>query len=203
MIPFTIDGKKIQVPTRWAEINFGRFVDLAETGNNLNAQLALLLGMSEQEFVTSNFSDGLDAVFAHTKFLRESPAFIEFPTECGPYKLKPEIQTMAQLNAISEQCEISVKAASVKVVNRTSLETLAMTAAIICQGINEPFDKEKAGYLAKQFFELPCEQVLSAGNYYQAKAFSLVYQKPIETFRKGMKFYKPPFFKRLWHSLSS
>ena len=80
------------------------------------------------------------------------------------------------------------------------LQCLANIAAIYCQGIGETFDKEKALYVGQTIQDLPCEDVLGAGNYYMTKALSIVSKRPQDDFRKDALFAesKQSFFKRLW-----
>ncbi len=195
MVTFKIDGKSIQFPTRWKDISFTRFIDLAGSPNDLTAQIAMLMDMTKEEMEKATFSDRLDLIFQYASFLRKDVEIQKFPTHCGPYIIGKEITTMGQLNAMSEQCEMGTRGRTV----RDTQEPLANIAAIYCQGINEPFDKEKALYLGKTFLTYPCEDVLSTGIYFHSKAMSIVYQKPQHHFVKSVKFARSKsFFQRLW-----
>lgn len=201
MIHTKIDGDKVNIPTRWSEVSFRLFIEVALKGNSLTGQLAILMKMPEETLLTSKFSESLDTIFAATKYLAVWPSIQKYPKTCGPYILGENIETMGQLNAITEQCQLSGNSTDLRV----QLQCLANIAAIYCQGIGERFDKEKALYMGQgQFMDLSCEDVLSAGNYFMSKALATVTSKPIDDFRKGIKFSEPPsFFKRIkdkWHS---
>lgn len=199
MITVSIDERQVKLPTRWSEVSYKIYVQLAEKGRDLIGQIALLTGVSEQTWRTAKFNEGIDHIFNATRFLNQMPLPVKYPTVCGPYVLGRNIETMAQLNAITEQCEISAQSKDM----RSKLQCLANIAAIYCQGIGETFDKEKALYIGQTIQDLPCEEVLAAGNYYMTKALSIISKRPQDEFRKDAVFAesKEPFFKRLWHSL--
>lgn len=197
MITAKIDGRTVKIPTQWSEVTYRDFIELSVLKNDLVAQLAYLMGMTKDEFSNGTFSESLDSIFVTTKFLTKCP-IRQYPETLGVYTPGRDIRTMAQLNAISEECEVNVKTED----TRGKMQGLARIAAIQCQGLDEPFDAEKARYLGETFMSLPCLEVYETGFYFFAKAMSLVYRKDVEFFRPGFKFdnRKPSFFSRLWQS---
>lgn len=199
MIYATIDGRKVSIPTGWHEVPYKDFIELSLMGDDLVAQVAYLLGLTKAEFESGTFSEGLDSIFEATKFLARDIEIFETPQPIGKYSPGTEIRTMAQLNAITAQCNASAQTAD----TRLSLESLATIAAIQCQGLSEKADSEKADYLAKQFMNMECLRVFETGIYFKAKAVSMVYRKDmtylLDIARKGFKIVssKPSFFKRL------
>lgn len=205
MIAFRIDGRTVKLPTQWSEVVYKDFIELALLGNDLVGQMAYLMGMTKKEFESGTFDEGLDAVFIATAFLARPIEIHDTPQYIGSYKPGTEIRTMAQLNAITEQCTASAQTAD----KRLSLESMAMIAAIQCQGLTEPFDTEKAKYLCAQFMNMPGLQVYETGTYFHAKAIATVYRKDLNQMlrfvRVGVKIIsgEPSFFKRMktrWRS---
>lgn len=199
MITVSIDGRQVKVPTQWKEVSYKDFIELSLIGQDLVGQLAYLLGMSKKEFETGTFSESLDSIFQATKFLASQIEINETPQGIGSYKPGTSINTMAQLNAITEQVNASVQTKD----QRLSFEALATIAAIQCQGLYEPFDSEKAKYLAAQFMTFPCLEVFETGIYFKAKAVSMVYRtdlnKLLKLGRTGFKVIgKPSLIQRLW-----
>lgn len=195
MITAKIDGREVKIPTQWNEVPYRDFIELTLMKNDLIAQLAYLMGLTKQEMENGTFNESLDAIFVATKFLTKCPVR-QYPKTLGQYKPGRDIRTMAQLNAISEECELNVKTED----TRGKMQGLARIAAIQCQGLNEPFDAEKARYLGETFMSLPAIEVYETGYYFFAKAMSLVYRKDVEFFRPGFKFdnRKPSLLSRLW-----
>ena len=196
MITVKIDEKVVKIPTGWREVSYRVYVTLATKGHDLIGSIAVLTGIDDATWRTARFTEGCDHIFQATKFLNQIPRPYKNPAKCGPFILGPNIETMAQLNAITEQCQISGNSKDMAV----QLQCLANIAAIYCQGIGETFDKEKALYVGQTIQDLPCEDVLGAGNYYMTKALSIVSKRPQDDFRKDALFAesKQSFFKRLW-----
>lgn len=203
MIHVKIDGRKVTIPTSWVEVAYKDFIELGLLGNDLVAQVAYLCGMTKKELENGTFDEGLDVIFEATKFLAQRIFVHETPQRIGTYEPGTSIRTMAQLNAITAECQASAQTGD----TRLSLESLATIAAIQCQGLAEPYDEEKVKYLSKQFMNMPALAVWEVGTYFHAKALSLVWRRDfastLKNIRPGVRVKKQPFFKRLWHSLSS
>lgn len=204
MIKIKVDGESKQIPTRWKDVTFRQWVQLAKAKNNWVESVAVFLGVTPDEINKSNFTEGMDVVVEALNFMVKLPEVEKYPTWLGPYALGNKITTFPQLNAILEQTEIIAKAYHSGDIEKMT-EPLAEIAAIYCQGVTEPFDKEKAGYLAKQFMDYPCGEIIAVGEYYStmACAASSAGKVTQDELRKGRKYYKGGgFFQRLWHSLS-
>lgn len=198
MIHASIDGRKVAIPTQWAEVPYKDLIELSLLKNDLVAQVAFLVGMSKNEFESGTFNESLDTIFQATGFLTKFE-INKMPAQLGKYIPGTEIRTLAQLNAITATIEANAQAGDV----RGTMESMAMIAAIQCQGLNEPFDAEKARYLSGEFMNYPCLEVYETGYYFFAKAMGLVYRKDLETFRpkvEGVKMVnsRQSFFKRSW-----
>lgn len=212
MIPLLIDGRKVELPTGWHKVTTEQYILLIQCGNDLVKSLSILTGIPEETLNSATFSEGLDHLFSQTKFLTEPVQMVETPVKCGEYDLKPEIPNLQLLNQMNRR-SWELKEAVSKLDVKTDLIDIALEvyrtdvkiAAIYCQGTSEPFDAEKAGYLAGQFMKLPCIDVLSCGNYYRTKALSIAEQRSQSIYRQGTTFKKPktPFLsrlKQLWRS---
>lgn len=195
MIPLIIEGRKVNLPTSWDEVTYAQYVELALMQNDLVGQVAYLIGMDRETLNSATFSDGLDHVFKNTKFLTKFE-IEEYPDKLGRFTPGRDIKTMWQLNEMTKVVE-TINTEDL----RGILQSIPRIAAI--QVLEQPFDSEKAVYLAGELMKLPCTEVYSTGNYFFAKAMSLVYRKPIDTFRKHIPIRKKSFIKRLlskWQS---
>lgn len=194
MIKLLIDGKPTNLKTNWGEVDFNTFISLAECGNDMVQVASVLSGVPRETLDKSKFSEGLDHIFAAVNKLKGWPPIFRTPTKIGKYKVGLNIETFAQVQAMEE---VIITCGTTKNF-RFQQEALAEIAAIYCQGIDEPFDREKAGYLAKEFMTYPCSEVLTVGNYFMCKVVSLTKGIPFDSLRKDLKFVKEGFFARLW-----
>lgn len=204
MITIKVDIVRREIPTRWEDVTFAQYVELACYPKDWVSSVGLFLEMTPEDIRSSQFSEGMDIIVQALSFMTTHPQLDKFPTKLGKFKLKPEITTFPQLNAIMREQVIQLE--GLKENNpRKITEPLARIAAIYCQGISEPFDEEKAEYLSKQFMDYPCTEILSVGEFYQTKAAAAASGGKItqEQIRAKNPYYKKEgYFKKLWHSLS-
>lgn len=205
MIKIKVDGVEKQMETSYDELPFGKFLDLIEVKDDYQAVLAIMLGEPVEKIKRAKI-EGLDKLIPQLKFLQETALIDEQPKKLGDYVFPQDvtIEKLEQFEVTRNYINKASKSGSI----REQTEALAMYAAIYCQGIKEPFDEEKAQYLAEQFKSYPCLEVMSAGSFFMAKCLSIWSGSPMSYLRKNtpMKKSKPgskespirSAFQRLW-----
>jgi len=171
MIAIKVNGKKHSIPEAWEEVTFKMFVDMIGAKDDNILILSILIGVPIDQLKGAKIQ-GLDLIIPKLKFLRKEPAIVEQPVSLGAYIFPKDVtlETIEQFQEVlSEIQRLTTEAADLKV----QTEALAFYAAIYCQAIKEPFDHEKAQYLAKTFMDYPCLEVMSAGSFFQAKCLAM------------------------------
>lgn len=170
MIKAKVNGKSIEIETSYDELSFGKLLQLVEAQSDSAKQVAVLIG-EPVEVVRKAQILGLENIYQAISFLKVPVVIDEFPVKVGEYKLPKDLafESVEQFEVLKQ--EIGKAGETKDLVEMT--RALAMYAAIYCQPLNEPFDAEKAGYLAKQFESYPCREVMSAGSFFMAKLLSI------------------------------
>lgn len=202
MLKLKIDDKEIKMPTSWLETTFRQYVEIVTGKSDFWWGLSVITNVPYETLMKYNFSEGMDTIVHAASFLNKWEGIDEYPKKCGPYLLGDSITTGNQLTAITQEIEMVGQSKDMG----EQLQQLCTIAAIYCQGVYEPFDKEKAFYLSKQFQEYPCIDVLSCGNYFQAKAIAIASggKVTVESLRKMadppvlFRTKKKSFLQRLW-----
>jgi hypothetical protein len=69
----------------------------------------------------------------------------------------------------------------------TQNESFALYAAIYLQ---KPYDSDRARALAKTFYTMPCQEVMSAGSFFSAKCLNIVTGLEMNYLRRHIQFKK-------------
>jgi hypothetical protein len=183
MIKIKIDGKPHEIPEKWEEVPFSMFLDLIEADQDYTAILSVLLGI-EKEILKKVKIQGLDLIISRLSFMKEQPQIEPKPMKLGPFEFPKDItfETVEQF----EDTRSEIHKAQNKTLKEQT-EALAVFAAIYCQN---PYDSEKAQYLSKSFYSLPCTEVMAAGSFFQAKCLSMQSGLSMNYLRKNIRLKK-------------
>lgn len=197
MIKIKINGQPHEIPEKWEEVTFDQFLKLIEADQDYAAILSVMLGLDINELKRAKIQ-GLDLIIQRLNFMTKQPEIDPKPIKLGSFEFPKDIafETVEQFE--DTRREIS------KVQDkdlRTQTEALATYAAIYCQN---PYDSEKAQYLSKSFYSLPCTEVMAAGSFFQAKCLSMQSGLSMNYLRKNIRLKKnKPVSARLVKRLAS
>lgn len=166
MIKATINGNTVEFPTSWEEVKFGQYLKLITAKTDTETMCAFL--DLDQETIRKATFKGLEMVKSRMNFLKEPPLIDEKPTKLLDYIFPQDItfESVERMETLSKYAQEAARSEDIFIQN----EMLAMYAAIYC--VRE-FDEEKAKYLAKQYLDAPCLEVMSAGTFFHASILSL------------------------------
>lgn len=166
-IPIKANGKPIDYPTSWDQVKFKTFVKLINKTKIESIRIILEdLGVPASQAQI----EGLPLIMFKSQFLDKPTEINQKPTRIGKYTVPSNIETETwdQYDRMGSLIrEVRQKS------TEDQIEALAYYAAIYVQGHKEPFDPEKANYLAGEFMNFPCLEVLSAGTFFQIRFLSM------------------------------
>lgn len=167
MIHLKINGKPRELPERWEEVTFAMFLDLIAAKDDNMQLLSILLDIPIQEIRGAKIQ-GLELILRRIQFLKTIPAIDKTPISLGEYVFPRDVtfETVEQFEEV--RAEINRVGTTEDI--RLNTEAMAFYAAIYCA---QPYDKEKAMFLAKAFMKYPCLEVMAAGSFFQAKCLSI------------------------------
>ena len=197
MIKIKIDGKAHELPERWEEVSFETFLKLIGAQDDYVQIMSIILGLPEAELRTSKIQ-GLDLVIRALSFLSKQPEVDATPERLGTYTFPKDVsyETVEQF----EDTRRSINQLADKDL-KDQTEALALYAAIYCQN---PYDSEKAQYLSRSFYALPCTEVMAAGSFFQAKCLSMHSGLSMSYLRKNIRLKKKrPDFRNYMRRLAS
>ncbi len=183
-LPIKANGIPIEYPTSWNAVKFKTFIKLINKTKIQSIRIILEdLGIPAD----SAQIQGLPLIMQASKFLDTTTEINTKPTQIGKYQLPTHIEseTWDQYDRMGSLIR-DVRQKSTE----EQIEALAYYAAIYVQGFKEPFDPEKANYLAGEFMNFPCLEVLSAGTFFQIRYLSMESGLPMNSLYKnilGMK----------------
>lgn len=183
MIKIKINGKPHELPEKWEEVDFKTFVKLVKADQDYVSILSILLGIETNELRKAKIQ-GLDLIISRLNFMTKQPEIDPKPIKLGNFEFPKNIsyETVEQFE--DTRREIA------KVQDQdltTQTEAMAVYAAIYCQN---PYDSEKAQYLSKSFYSLPCTEVMAAGSFFQAKCLSMQSGLSMNYLRKNIRLKK-------------
>lgn len=181
MIKAKVNGKAVNIPTSWEDVTFRQFIDLSFNSKDIYSRMGILLGIDPQIARKAKFQ-GLEGIIRVLAFLSQEAKLYEHPVKCGPYKFPQDI-TLESLEQFEVMNRLMKETAGKK--PQDHIESLAIYAAIYCQGIDGDFDEEKAMKLAKDFDAYPCLEVMSAGDFFMRKTLSLMLNLPMNSLRRA------------------
>ncbi len=183
MIKTKINGCSKDFPEGWGEVTMRQFTVLSVMqgeGSKKSEQIRYLLGIDKGVKV-----EGLESLYRLAHFLSVAPEIEETPTKLGTYQLSQDITA-----DFTEQFEdISAEITRVQELGlQDKLEALAYYAAVYIQPkwFSSSYDSEQARHLSKILLDYPCQEVVSAGSFFQAKSLSSESGLPLSYLRKNI-----------------
>ena len=173
MVKVKINGKEHQFPTRYEDMDFRTWCNLAgaRASKNYSEIIAILTGLSIEE-VTGAGIEGLEILLKAIKFLQDEPVLDETPTKVGYYTFPTDIryETVEQYQDTLNEIYRIKGLGDIKEANKA----LALYTAIYCQrDLKNKYDPDRAKILAETFMSYPCLEVMSAGHFFMARSQSL------------------------------
>lgn len=184
MLKANVNGKPVEIETSWGELSFEKYIKLIGAKDD-NAELLSILLDVPAETIRKGKIVGLERVLKGISFMRQTALIDEHPTKLGDWELPQDItfESVAQYETMRKKINEAVKTDDVKEQNIM----LAHYAAIYCQPLGgEEFDDEKAAWLVPKIMKMPCLEVMSAGNFFQAKCLSIQSGLPMNYLRKNI-----------------
>lgn len=191
MIKIKVNGKPHEIPEKWEEVPFGMFLKLVEADQDYSAILSVLLGIDPAVLKKAHIQ-GLDLIISRLSFMKAQPEIEPNPIKLGAFEFPKDIafETVEQFEDTRREIA-NVQDKDLK----TQTEALATYAAIYCQN---PYDSEKAQYLSKSFYSLPCTEVMAAGSFFQAKCLSMQSGLSMNYLRKNIRLKRNKAGSRNW-----
>jgi hypothetical protein len=183
MIKIKIDGKPHELPETWDEVTFEMFLKLINATDDYTQILSIMLNIPEAELRLAKIQ-GLDLVIRALSFMSKQPQLDEYPTKLGTFDFPKDI-TFETVEQFEDTRKTINSMADKSIMEQT--EALALYSAIYCQ---VPYDSEKAQYLSKQLYSLPCTEVMAAGSFFQAKCLNMHSGLSMSYLRKSLRFKK-------------
>jgi hypothetical protein len=197
MIKIKINGQPHEIPEKWEEVTFEQFLKLIAADQDYAAILSVLLGLDINDLKLAKIQ-GLDLIISRLGFMTKQPEIEPNPIRLGKFEFPKDIafETVEQFEDTRREI------AKVQDLDlRAQTEALATYAAIYCEN---PYDSEKAQYLSKSFYSLPCTEVMAAGSFFQAKCLSMQSGLSMNYLRKNILLKKnKPVFGNLVKRLAS
>jgi len=188
MITIKVKGKKYEYPTRWDDVKFNTFLRLIDLNLKKIDAIKVILEEIGVELHPGDKIENLESILSASVFLDNTPIIDPNPDKLGEYYF-PKNVTFETIEQFQDVCSEIDKVRQSESLQEQS-EALAYYAAIYCQGQKEPYDSEKARFLAKTFLELPCLEVLAAGSFFQAKCLSMQSGKTMSFLRQNIQMKK-------------
>lgn len=160
----TLNNVKVvkDIPTRWAEVTFSKFLQLSKQGDDYLKVISLFTGVPEDTLIKAKISN-LDDVLVHLTFLKSDPVteILSPPTKVLGYDIPKDLgfKTIGQLKDIQRIWEQGIED------KITPLEQLERFPLYLATYALTEYDYRDAEALAPVFLEAPCPEVLYVGNF--------------------------------------
>lgn len=166
------------IPMSWMEVNYIRFLKLADCGDDLAKRLALFTGVGEDILKKAKI-ENLDVVIQTLAFLDTNLEYQIPETIAGfPVPKNLEFKSIAQFE------DLKSEAAKFSPAPENALKNLTFYPLMVATYCAEPYSWEAAEELASKIALAPCPEVLAIGNFILVKLIELKQkQKPV--FPKG------------------
>lgn len=196
MITAKVNGKKVKIETSYDELSFDKYLKLLSAKDDPAELISVLIDIPA-DTIRKAAMPGLENVIRAIQFMKTPAAIDEHPTKLGEWTLPEDItfETVGQYETMIRKTNEAVKMDDL--IEQTKM--LANYAAIYCQPLNgEEYDDEKAEWLVPKIMQMPCLEVMSAGNFFHAKCLSMQSGLSMSYLRKNIPMRKSrPGLKRL------
>lgn len=152
-----------EIPTKWAEVSFEKFLKLTSCGDDTVKIISLFTDIDEETLKKAKIAN-LESLISLLGFLK-TEMNLTIPETCHGYKIPKnlEFETIGQYQ--------DLKAEAMVLSQTNSFEQYALFCAIYA---TNPYDYKKAEELKSVFMQAPCTEVMAIGNFTLAKLAELM-----------------------------
>jgi hypothetical protein len=173
MIPFKINGQKIQIPTSWGDVTYSQYVTLLTTPNNLIYYVSLFTGISVDTLTKAQIKN-IDKLAIALSFITIPPKIEAEPTKLvGPYFLPKDITTesLGQF----EDLRNLIKQFPKEPDPEKLAELYLKACAIYCQKIKDgKYDPAKVPAMEEELKGYSCIEVTQTGGFFLFRQVNLL-----------------------------
>lgn len=173
MIPFKINGQKVQVPTIWNDVTYSQYVTLITTPNNLIYFVSLFTGISVDTLAKAEIKN-IDKLATALSFLSVTPKHEATPTKLvGPYFIPKDITTesLGQFEDLRNLIKGFPKEHDLVKLSELYLKA----CAIYCQKIKDgKYDPTKVPAMEEELKGYSCIEVTQTGAFFFFRQVNLL-----------------------------
>lgn len=168
MINFTLNSKKVSIPSSWEDVTFRQYCEILKNKKNTSELIAMFSGI-DYEIIKKATIIGLDQVLIALSFLNKVPVIPDDVPKIGPYSLvsRQKLQ-FESLDLFEDMRGVAVKADPANIVDFT--ERYGTYVAMYLQKVRDgEYSREKADAMKEEVDSLPALQVISLGSFFFVK----------------------------------
>jgi hypothetical protein len=158
----TLNGVKItkQLPVRYSELGFKKYVELAFSKDDPIKVLSILLDQGEETLKKAKIYN-LEEVLSLMSFLRK-PIELRVPKEILGYKIPKDLK-FESMNRYADLQHIAGSFGK-ELTKESLLQYAEMVAIYAMPNYEDASEQEKQDFI-EQFYNAPCEEVMAVGNF--------------------------------------
>jgi len=165
----------IDIPTGWGQVTFKQYLGLIKAGSDINETLSVFTGI-DASIIKKAIVKNLGAVTACLHFLNKPPVYLT-PVTCMGFKIPKNLdgESTAQFEDLKDILS-KMRYTSEEKPNLTPEDiqhNYSLYPLIVATFAERPYDYQRAEYLAKQFLNAPCTEVLAIGNFTRVRLHAL------------------------------
>jgi len=165
VVEFKLNGVKVtkDLATRWDEVSFRQFLDMAKAGEDKTRVVSILTGIEYETLLKAKIGN-LETLLAITSFVWTEPIDYILPkslTILGSLA-KYKIDDNLELNSLERYSDLDNVLKSFGDDSHKNLEKYPLICATYAVS---PYDYKDAENLANEFFNSPCTEVMAVGNF--------------------------------------
>jgi len=165
-----------KIPKKWDDVTFRQYINLAKASDDYIKVLSLFLNI-EYDTLKKAKVENFDLVVASLSFMKEQPAWQEYPVTLAGIKMPKDI-TWETIEQFEEMRKV--------ILNHDINDALAQIeqyrhiVSIYYQPLKDgsDYDSEKAQYLLDSIDNMSCIEVISLGRFFFAKLISSINNIP-------------------------
>lgn len=168
MINFTLNGKKVSIPSSWEDVTFRQYCEILKNQKNTSELIAMFSGI-DCEIIKKATIIGLDQVLMALSFLNKVPVIPDDVPKIGPYSLvsRQKLQ-FESLDLFEDMKSVALKADPANITDFT--QRYGTYVAMYLQNLRDgEYSREKADAMKEEVDNLPALQVISLGSFFFVK----------------------------------
>lgn len=171
MIDIKINGEPLKYATSWDDVSFRKYLELVGKPGTYET-LGVMLERPPEFFKKAHI-EGLEDLIRRSNFLQKTPVILETPERFGNYTFPKDI-TFESIEQFEE-----TRAEIERVTREGDLKEKTKSLALLCAIYIQPqwdggqYDGDRARVIAEKIMDFPCLEVMTLGNFMQAKSIAL------------------------------